>query len=338
MNKVKIEIYQGILIPMGFDPEESIEYFKKLLSDINGTQINFPISPEIKVKVRIKVLNSLRGQKRKLWKLYKTHIREEIILKFSSTIYFKDQNFEELKSTNFNSNDFYLKHLLIPNFEKRYYDFIVALDIARVGALHPGTGLLFSNGFFLRPLKPLNLYSIDILSYSLEKKWPVFEQLNIHKTWSWYLTKAFPKGIDEISSTNLSRAINAFTYLYQENISEQERLFWTMVGIESLYVGGKEAIGEQVRKKAQIFLGEIKEFKKRLTKMYDYRSAFVHGSKDFPGYFHIHDGLDTFDKFIEDSEDPVQVAKSLLLATLQKMAKYELDDLEFEYILKTKSS
>jgi hypothetical protein len=142
-----------------------------------------------------------------------------------------------------------------------------------------------------------------------------------------------PNGIDEISSSKLSRGLYAFTHLYQTN-SEIENLFWSMVGIEALYVSGNTGISEQIRKKAQIFLGEISEFKKRLTAMYEYRSGFMHGSKNFPSLFHIHDALENYDKFLEDFGNAVDVASSLLIATLQKMAKMNLDDLDFDYVLK----
>lgn len=117
------------------------------------------------------------------------------------------------------------------------------------------------------------------------------------------------------------------------NSTDIEHLFWAMVGIESLYVNGKENITDQVKKKIPIFLGEIKEHKNRLAKMYNYRSGFFHGGQNFPNYFHIHDGLDSHEKFMEDYADALDIAKTVLIATLQKMAKSDLDSLRFEYVL-----
>ena len=334
MNKVKIEIYQGVLLPLAVEPIESVDLFNTLLSDLNGMEIDLPIDSEVKVRVKIKQIKTLKEDKKKLWELFKRYGREEIFLKLSSTIYFKDQNLKEFESEGISSNDAYVNYILAPDFEKRYYDFMLALGIARIGAIRHGIGLMFVNNKFSKQLNKLNFHSEDVLEFSLQKKWPVLESLDILKTWDWYMTKAFPKGVDELPDSDLSRAINAFSHLYSSSDSEIEYLFWAMVGIEALYVEGKEGIGEQVKRKAQVFLGEIREHKRMLTNMYEYRSSLVHGTKNFPNLFHIHDGLDSYEKFLKEFGEVLTTAQTLLAATLQKMAKLDLSELKFEYVLK----
>ena len=51
--------------------------------------------------------------------------------------------------------------------------------------------------------------------YTLKPK--IFKNLDIGKTWNWYLAKVNPNGVDEVSSTKLSRALNAFSYLYENS-------------------------------------------------------------------------------------------------------------------------
>lgn len=331
-NKIKIDIYQGVIIPWNIEPPECIALLKKVIADLTEAAIKFPLYSDPNVMVKVTRVRSLQGEKRKLWKLLKVYIRDEILLKFTTTIYFQDQHFPEVETKDFNSNDFYVNHILIPDFEKRYYDFLMALDIARVGALHHGQALLFANSIFVKRLTELSLHSREILSYSLETKWPVFEPLDITKTWDWYLSKTYPTTLDEISSDHVSRAINAFSHLYNTNASAVELLFWAMVGIESLYVSSTNNIMDQVKRKVPLFLGEIKESKNRLTKMYTYRSGFFHGGQNFPNYFHIHDGLDSYDKFITDYSDALSTAEAVLTATLQQMAKHDLSSLKFEYV------
>ena len=106
-----------------------------------------------------------------------------------------------------------------------------------------------------------------------------------------------------------------------------------MVGIEALYTKGKEGISKQIKEKGQIYLGEITEFKKRLSKMYEFRSAFIHGSKNFPSYFHIHDAIETYEKFNDEFFEILLTAESMLIATIQKMAQENRGDLEFKYVL-----
>jgi hypothetical protein len=332
MNKAEFEIYQGIIIPLRVEPVECIKLMENLISELSILEIDFPVDTQI-VKLKIEELTELDQSKKTLWDIYKRYRRDETILKFSATINFDDKYYEEIESSDISSNDFYLKYVLSDSFEKRYYDFLISLDIARMGAFHHGIGLMFINKIFIKKLTDLRFPSTEVLADALEKKWPVFESLDILKTWNWYLTKVSPAGIDELSTNHLSRAINAFSHLYSSDASEIENLFWSMVGIEALYVRGKEGIGEQVKRKAQVFLGEIKEFKNRLTKMYDYRSGFVHGDKDFPSFFHIHDGLKSYDKYINEYSDALSISQALLIATIQKMAKLELCELNFKYVL-----
>jgi hypothetical protein len=332
MNKLDIDIYQGVLIPLKFDPPECSELLEQLIVDLTKLKIDFPLASGEKVTVKVTTLKRLTGEKRILWNAFKKYGRGELFLKFSTTLYFKDQNYPDVTSDTLSSNDFHTNYVLIPDFEKRYYDFLIALDIARVGAFHHGQTLLFANNKFVKPLIRLALNSEYILEHALERKWPVFEPLDILKTWNWYLTKAFPVELDEISVDSLSRSINAFSHLYSADSGDIGHLFWAMVGIESLYVSDRENITDQVRKKVPIFLGEIKEHKKRLNEMYKYRSGFFHGGQNFPNYFHIYDGMDSYEKFIRDYADALHVAKSVLLATLQQMAKRDLDELKFDYV------
>lgn len=338
MNKVKIDIYQGIVIPLEIESDKISEILSESLNDMHQMELNFPLDSEPNVTVKITVHDVLEGEKKVLWETFKTyHKRQEIFIKSSATIYFKDQDFRDFVSGTTNSNDFYVHEILIPDFEKRYYDFVIALDIARVGAFHHGQALLFSNNKFIKRLTDLGLHPEEALEYAIKTKWPIFESLDIAKTWDWYLAKAFPVRLDEISGDSLSRAIKAFSHLYNANASHIERVFWAMMGIESLYVSGRENITDQVRKKVPLFLGEIKEHKNRLSKMYEYRSGIFHGGQNIPGYFHIHDGLDSYEKFMEDYGEASDITKTVLIATLQRMAKLDLRGLQFEYVLATPS-
>jgi len=183
------------------------------------------------------------------------------------------------------------------------------------------------------PLKRLYLHLEEILDYSIKKKWPKFLNLDISKTWNWYINIALNELLDDLSSSEVSRSLNALTYLYEDS-DDINKLFWTMIGLEAIYVKGNEGIAEQIKNKGQLYLGDISEFKKRLNEMYSFRSSFIHGSKDFPSYFHIHDGLESYEKYIMDTWEVLLTAESMLIATLQKMAKQKKKELIFKYIIK----
>ncbi|MBI6118236.1 HEPN domain-containing protein [Salegentibacter maritimus] len=205
------------------------------------------------------------------------------------------------------------------------------LNICRVGGFSYGMGFIKTSYGFDR-LRSMKLYTSELFEYSMEKKWPNFENLEIRKTWNWYLRVQNPLLIEELSGSSISRAFNAFSYLY-ENSEGINKIFWAMVGIEAIYVRGKEGISQQIKEKAQLYLGEIQHFKKRLTKMYDFRSSFIHGNKNFPSYFHTADAIESYEKFSEELFDVMLTAECLLIATIQKIAKEERDNLSFMYAI-----
>jgi len=338
MNKAKIEIYIGAVVPLKVNLEKTFEVFQTLLSDLTKIKINFPLLQNINTTVTITLLDKLPKVKNHLWLFHKENFRDEIILKFSGTIEYSEheyKDYEAFETENMSANDFFKDYILADTFEKRFYDFIVSLDIARTGAFHPGRGLLFINNKFKKPLASLNSYPVETLEYTLAQNWPTFESLDILTTWNWYLKTAFPRELDQISSTSTSRALNALTYLYDSNAYQSNDLFWAMVGVEALYVRGKEKVLDQVRSKIQIFLGgnDTKKLKNLLDLMYEYRSRFIHGAQNLPSFFHIRDSLEEHETFTEQYSDTVQLAKSILMATLQRMAKSSLIELEINYTI-----
>ncbi len=263
---------------------------------------------------------------------YYSNLIKETILKFAIEIEYEEKFYPDFKDENLTSNEFYLAYLLPEEVEKRFYEFLMIANISFVGGLHFGIGYLRNSKLGFKQLQNLNFRNKGLYEYALEKQWPKFENLEIRKTWEWYSIKVNPKGIDHLSSSKLSRAVYAFSYL-QEDSHFTNKLFWTMCGLEAIYVEGKTGIKEQLKNKSQLYLGELEMFKKRISRMYDFRSAFVHGSKNFPSFFHIHDGDKTFEVFTEEQYEVLYTAQSILLATLQKMAKENRDRLTFKYII-----
>lgn len=318
---VKIDIFQSFIIPFNRDSEEIHKEFERSKRALkNLAKIDLEIPDVLSAEMTVKEVRRKNSTLKAFWEINKRYIRKEIIYRFNVNVRFPNKHSENLE-----------EEILVDTIEKRFYEFLMILNICRVGGFHFGMGCIKKGEQYFK-LKSFSFYSSKLFEYSLEKKWPSFENLGIQKTWKWYLKRVNPKGVDEISSSNLSRAFNAFSYLYEESGYINE-LFWTLVGLEAIYVQGNGGITEQIKKKGQLFLGEIEEFKKRLSKMYTFRSAFIHGSKDFPSYFHIYDDIDSYEKFNSEIFEVLLTAESMLIATLQKMAKKDMNELNFKYVI-----
>ena len=109
-------------------------------------------------------------------------------------------------------------------------------------------------------------------------------------------------------------------------------MFWALIGIETLYCSGKEGLSEQIFNKTQVVLGEIKDYKKRVKQMYDFRSRLVHGDLDVSP---LHYDLDDVDEqqFQQNLYDSAILAVAILTTTLQQMVKRDKVNLRFQYVL-----
>ncbi len=159
--------------------------------------------------------------------------------------------------------------------------------------------------------------------------WPILKGIKIEKTIEWFVKNKIHT--DETSRNKTHRAINAFSYLFN-NIGEKDTsiLFWTMLGIESILAKGNNNITNQIKTKSSLILGEPKEYKKKLNKLYDYRSRLIHGDINFPPKF-----SSDYELFEVEYWDYLAFATSILLAIIRDMIEKGIVEYKFNYILET---
>jgi hypothetical protein len=173
------------------------------------------------------------------------------------------------------------------------------------------------------------LSNIDMaLARAIKIKWPIIRQPTIKQTINWFMSNNFHT--NDISQSKIQRAINAYSYSFS-NLGEKDtsELFWTMIGIESLLAEGTNNIIAQIKTKASLILGEPKEFKKKLEKLYNYRSRFVHGDINFPPKF-----SSDFEGFEIEYWDYAEFALSILTALIKELIIENQNEFKFEYKLK----
>jgi hypothetical protein len=100
-----------------------------------------------------------------------------------------------------------------------------------------------------------------------------------------------------------------------------------MLGLETLYARGNQNISEQIRTKVMLVFGEPAEFKKKLGKLYEYRSRLVHGDTDIPAKFSR-----DFQKFSPEYWNYLGFGSSILIASLRTLIHWDI--LAFQFDLK----
>lgn len=166
-----------------------------------------------------------------------------------------------------------------------------------------------------------NMYCYE---HSRKMDWPKIRNNTLTETIKWF--KGNKIHSDHRSKNDLNRAINAFSRLFGNLKRESSAdLFWIMLGIESLLVKGNQNITSQFKEKSILILGEPKDYKRKLNKLYEYRSKLIHGSFDiFPRQF------TDYENFEDEYDDYVSFALSILIALIRELIYKQKTGFEFE--------
>lgn len=232
---------------------------------------------------------------------------------------------------------FIIKNLFL----KRVQDFILAVNIARMGLFETGAGKIF----LILPEEisesiddvEAAIHGIKVCVNRCSKQgWPTFKIMSITRTWNWILK--LHSSLDSISNCSSGRAVNAFSrLLYNPNLQDEFISSW--IGIEALFSSGREDLLQQMDEKVQLTLGKRETFKNRFKEVYGIRSRLVHGQLDIPNIHSFADATKAYNKYMETIIDATSLSVGVLLATLQYLAARRWYSLEFErkFTLKKKN-
>lgn len=165
-----------------------------------------------------------------------------------------------------------------------------------------------------------------VYTHAKRIKWPYLESIELNQTINSFKFSNY--SLEGVSKNDYQRAVNAFSHVFT-NLSDNSNdiLFWNMVGIEALLAKGNKDILSQIKQKSILILGEPTEFKTKLSKLYDFRSKFVHGELNFPAKFS--EGL--VEDFENEYWDYTAFSTSILLALIRELIKKDKTEFKFEY-------
>ncbi|HWJ29375.1 MAG TPA: hypothetical protein VNS32_22740 [Flavisolibacter sp.] len=160
---------------------------------------------------------------------------------------------------------------------------------------------------------PIREFEVSFVKDILENNWSAFEG---------------------VSGNRLQRAINAFSYIFHDNLHDNSYidLFYSLIGIEALFVDGKDNVQRQVDAKSQLLLGERSIFKKKFNELYDFRSRYIHGQLNFTSKYYV--GEENSQLHKEKNFDNSCLGVLILLSSIQKHLEFGKSEIEFEYRIK----
>jgi hypothetical protein len=263
---------------------------------------------------------------------YPTYFKNEIlsILHFQSIIDYEEvYTFNLTNFPDYITNEILNESNLVGIYRSRFLNFLYFTQLSIPGSLYTDKGIFLTNDKFHMDFNSL-CSSLVGIAYEDSPLWPYVKKVNIENVWNYITQKT--NILFEKSVTNIEHGLNAITYLSDNDSSSANNLLWAMTGIEALYADGEIGIGFQIDRKSKLFLGEPAENKKIITKLYDYRSKFLHGKKSIP----INDGW-LGENETDDHEDELSaqalLSAKLLIATLQEIIAKNMIKFDFEFQL-----
>lgn len=220
--------------------------------------------------------------------------------------------------------------VMVPVAYKLFHNTYITHFLRMTQIAHPGTLWLDKANVYLNDSQVEGIKGFTSILFEYDFKtntWPKLQDISICQVWDYVTTKT--NILREFGKTEIERAINAFSYIFSNHYIDNVpvSLFWTISGLEALYVRGEVGITQQLNDKIQVFLGDIKENKKKLKRLYNYRSSLVHGALNIP----INDSLFEDEKYQTELYEMNAFAATVLVATLQKIIKNNMSELTFKY-------
>lgn len=221
----------------------------------------------------------------------------------------------------------YLFSLVSTNIETGVVIIFISLNLAFPGAVTFGKYSITMNN--IREFRQeISAFPYQEAYYNWKKlSWPCIEKLSLEKCIFWILKR---EGLfNGFSKSQMDKAIIALLNVASNINDFPAQLMWTLIALENLYCDEKTNLSERLSVNTEVFLGDRREYKKIVKKIYDTRSKFLHGNLNFSSN-HL---SNTFDEDRPETLELYECVNSslmILIATIQKLIKEDRDFLKFE--------
>lgn len=324
--KIKISLLHPLILEKEYLTEIN-QAFNKLIVDLKTNKLTITLDDKtylFKKKLRREGSNKFR--------YYKTLILE---LTLNLAEMYLDQEIcdnsnEKVELTPEQANLFKRK-VIETELEKYVMDLTFATNLAYPGLFEYQDAKIYLNNKLINKLDTTLIdWNCSYINY-LKNEWPIIHILNIEQVWTWLNNRT--NFLEGMSKTDIDRALNALTYTLGN--TSYETIFYILMGIEAIYNdNANNGITEQIRVKTEALLKRPEKFKKRISKIYDNRSKFIHGKLNFPTKYCPYDAKEDFEdfyfnKYIETIEDAI----SILISTIQEYIIRDASTIEVSVVV-----
>lgn len=230
-----------------------------------------------------------------------------------------------LQPDNDQSFDYNFAEILFKDFVKT---FIFITNISHPGCFIALSILTWNKKGEIKEHPGLMPHFHGAIEYINDTGWPELKSVPFADVYRWVYLNGFHV---RSGDTSISRAFNAFTWLFAEGGKENPfSLVSTLIGIEALFCTSSSGVTEQVRRRAQLLLGKKESFKKDLTTIYSVRSSFIHGRTLLSANGYSWSPPEETWQKMEKTHKGEDIASAVLIASLQKLAINNWNSLDYQ--------
>lgn len=115
-------------------------------------------------------------------------------------------------------------------------------------------------------------------AHAADMDWPTVQELPLEGVLDWL--DRLPGFREGIGRGPVGRAVAALSQALAADTGSPHGLVWSMVGLEALFCRKSDGLKRQLSENSQLLLGAIRSHRKHFSRLYDYRSEFLHGARD----------------------------------------------------------
>jgi hypothetical protein len=217
------------------------------------------------------------------------------------------------------------------------FDMTVAGNIALLGGLSFHDGMMIT-GLGVLPLDSYSGWFNHGKESADEYGWPQIENAGIREVFHWY--GEIPGATAGHSSTPVSRAVCAFTYLLSRSVltKTMSELVWSLTGIEALLGEADQSRRLITEKLLLIFppknIDQEKNIRKLIKDLYDFRSRMLHGNRNISSQrLELENETDDPRKYLLEEWRATSLSIAILSQLILKCFKNNLSELKTKLVL-----
>lgn len=207
---------------------------------------------------------------------------------------------------------------------------LILSELAYPGCIDALDGACISSNLLIQQIQHKHTFRHLTFPDDEDPVWPPIQMVDLAQVAAWAMRTNMPS--NHLAKSRIERALAAYSHVIGLSwLRDGEGLFRAMQGLEAFYSDGVGDLRKQLSEKVQLWLGPWQENKNIVGRLYDLRSAFVHGSARLVYWGRQSGAWDEDETEMQRFDSGVKLSIRLLIATLQRCVIDDVTEIRWSY-------